>query len=386
MDKTRRGAIIGRYQIFHKGHLDTIKFIDSQDDIDEIIIGIGSSQYDRKHKNWEMPWITNPFTYEERREMIKEALGSEIEKPVHIMPIQDQHDHARWVNYVIHTMPEFHVWFTNTKREIEHFRSKGYETRSIPIGGSFHAQTIREMIALDEEWQGYVPNGVQKFISRIGGDRILRELFQEHGEEMIEAHNYFPDLEWRTFDELSAADKRKIMNMDVASKKEHIDDYLLSPDRTDINIKVRDSRLKIKKELGHVNGFEKSATYSYMFPVKAKAIDALLKETDLPLMRKSSEDVDAVEFSRYLKDDLGFIPVSVSKQREIRFCNSCALDYQKIAILGHDGKTSGNGKRIIESIGLESRSEKMMALTIDELGLGKYANRNYTEYLRDMIM
>ncbi len=56
--------IIGRFQPFHKGHLEIIKTI--LKDNDHVIIGIGSAQFSHT--------LTNPFTAGERYLMISNTL------------------------------------------------------------------------------------------------------------------------------------------------------------------------------------------------------------------------------------------------------------------------------------------------------------------------
>ncbi len=55
-----RGLYIGRFQPYHNGHDKMMSIISSN--VDEVIIGIGSSQ--------ESYTLYNPFTYEERLRMI----------------------------------------------------------------------------------------------------------------------------------------------------------------------------------------------------------------------------------------------------------------------------------------------------------------------------
>ena len=57
---------IGRFQPFHKGHLGTLEKIAKVEDVGEIVIGIGSS--DQSFTSY------NPFTVEEREEMIRSSL------------------------------------------------------------------------------------------------------------------------------------------------------------------------------------------------------------------------------------------------------------------------------------------------------------------------
>ena len=60
----KRGLFIGRFQPFHLGHLSDIK--NAFKEVDELAIGIGSSN--EKHTK------ENPFTVEERTEMIDSVL------------------------------------------------------------------------------------------------------------------------------------------------------------------------------------------------------------------------------------------------------------------------------------------------------------------------
>jgi len=57
--------LIGRFQPFHKGHLQLIQDVCAE--YGEVIIGMGSSQYGNT--------LENPFTSDERKLMIRESLG-----------------------------------------------------------------------------------------------------------------------------------------------------------------------------------------------------------------------------------------------------------------------------------------------------------------------
>jgi len=62
-----KALFIGRFQPFHKGHAEVVRFISKE--YDEFIIGIGSVQSSHE--------LENPFTAKERTKMIKEFLKSE---------------------------------------------------------------------------------------------------------------------------------------------------------------------------------------------------------------------------------------------------------------------------------------------------------------------
>src|SRR5659263_82481 len=59
-----RGLYVGRFQPFHLGHLDAIKYALKQ--VDELVIVIGSAQYSHN--------ANNPFTAGERLVMVRQAL------------------------------------------------------------------------------------------------------------------------------------------------------------------------------------------------------------------------------------------------------------------------------------------------------------------------
>ena len=65
-----KSLFIGRFQPFHNGHLKVIKHLSTT--YEEIIIGIGSSQYHNESEN--------PFTADERKKMIEESMYHAISK------------------------------------------------------------------------------------------------------------------------------------------------------------------------------------------------------------------------------------------------------------------------------------------------------------------
>ena len=65
MNSKKRGLLIGRMQPVHNGHIEIIKQI--LEEVDEIIIGIGSAQLSHELKN--------PFTAGERLMMLNQALA-----------------------------------------------------------------------------------------------------------------------------------------------------------------------------------------------------------------------------------------------------------------------------------------------------------------------
>ena len=87
--KKLRGILIGRMQPVHNGHIQVIESI--LDEVDEIIIGIGSAQLSHSLKD--------PFTAGERVVMMNQALadiGVDSSR-YYIIPMQDINFNALWV-------------------------------------------------------------------------------------------------------------------------------------------------------------------------------------------------------------------------------------------------------------------------------------------------
>ena len=96
-----RGLYVGRFQPFHLGHLDAIKYALKQ--VDELVIVIGSAQYSHN--------ANNPFTAGERLVMVRQALleaGVDYSK-LWIVPVPDVHLHMLWVSAVVGYTPKFNI-------------------------------------------------------------------------------------------------------------------------------------------------------------------------------------------------------------------------------------------------------------------------------------
>lgn len=78
--------IIGRWQIFHKGHQTLLRA--ALDTAPQVIVVIGSALRSRNPQN--------PFTWQERQHMILSTLSEEEQARVLFLPVRDYYDDARW--------------------------------------------------------------------------------------------------------------------------------------------------------------------------------------------------------------------------------------------------------------------------------------------------
>lgn len=173
----KRGLFVTRSEPFHNGHLSAVKEIDGAPDLDEIVIGIGSSQYSHT--------LDNPFTFEEREQMVRRTLENKVSKPFQIVGIPDIHDYPKWIPHVIESTPEFQVVYVGNTIVAELFTNEGYEVRSPPMIEGISATRIRELMTIDGNWQDYVPEQVRKFIEKINGAQRVKELARERGVKPI---------------------------------------------------------------------------------------------------------------------------------------------------------------------------------------------------------
>src|SRR5579872_3162107 len=112
---TMDGLLIGRFQPFHKGHLEAVKIGLSK--VDNLWIGIGSS-----NKNHEK---RNPFTAEERKEMILSSLDSKTLERIKIFFVPDTGDHERWTFFFFKQKTAYEMVFSNDEFTITLYKKRG---------------------------------------------------------------------------------------------------------------------------------------------------------------------------------------------------------------------------------------------------------------------
>jgi nicotinamide-nucleotide adenylyltransferase len=165
-----RGVYVGRFQPFHLGHIDAIKFV--LDEVEEIIIVVGSAQYSHN--------INNPFTAGERLVMVRNALEeAEVDfGRVWVVPVPDVHLHMMWVAAVEGYTPKFQIVYSNEPLTRRLFTESGYKVKGIPFfERQFYSSTVvREKMQVDDSWRTLVPKSVADFIIEIDGVNRVREL------------------------------------------------------------------------------------------------------------------------------------------------------------------------------------------------------------------
>jgi len=165
-----KALFIGRFQPFHNGHLKLIENISKK--YEKIIIGIGSSQYKNS--------INNPFSSNERTEMINFTLKNRDIKNYEIVLIPDIHNPPKWVEHVKQIVSDFDLVITNNDFTKKLFLEKGFKVKQTDIykKESYSGNLIRKRILNDDKWEDLVPIEVKKYIKKFKLDEKIKNINQ----------------------------------------------------------------------------------------------------------------------------------------------------------------------------------------------------------------
>ena len=169
----RVGIFVGRFQPFHLGHLEAVRF--ALKEVGYLYMVVGSAQ--RNHER------DNPFTAGERIAMIKSALDGNGVDPAKWMaiPIPDADSHSLWVSTVVSMVPRFDAVFTNDALTFLLFREEGFEVSAVPYfdRARYSATNVRDRILERKDWESLVPKEVAKLVKQFGGVERVRALIRK---------------------------------------------------------------------------------------------------------------------------------------------------------------------------------------------------------------
>jgi nicotinamide-nucleotide adenylyltransferase len=164
-----RGLYVGRFQPFHRGHLELVRGLLERAPEVEFLLAIGSAE---QAYTWE-----NPFTAGERYEMIDRALREAKLRRVAIVPVPDISRHALWVRYLEGLLPPFDRVYTHNPLTHLLFERAGYAVESPPlVERQLHeGSRLRELLAAGADIAPFVPPAVDGYLREIGAaERLLR--------------------------------------------------------------------------------------------------------------------------------------------------------------------------------------------------------------------
>jgi len=150
---------IGRFQPLHKGHLHAIKEAMKKY---EVILAVGSVN----KRNLE-----NPFSFEERKEMIRRA-GIKC----NVIGVKDFTDDKKWRDNLLKRV-SFDLVISGSKWVKDCFKDvKKVIQPSFLKKYKYNGSYIRKKILERKEWKSLVPKEVAEYLLEINGEERIRKL------------------------------------------------------------------------------------------------------------------------------------------------------------------------------------------------------------------
>ena len=162
------GLLIGRFQPFHLGHLEALRFALSK--VDKLWVGLGSSN--------KLIEKNNPFTAKERKEMILSSIDDSMKENISIYFIPDVDNHIKWIEKIDTIVPKFDIIFSNDELTKHLYSKRTTQVVSIPFlnRDKLSGTNIRDLIISDQKWEDLVPEGTKNFLINTSAKEHLKNL------------------------------------------------------------------------------------------------------------------------------------------------------------------------------------------------------------------
>ncbi len=159
---------IGRFQPFHKGHFNTVLSIAKK--ADTIKIAIGSKQVSFTNRN--------PFTFEERKEMVERSLKKENIKNFLIFGVEDKNSNNKWFKSLIDTVGYFDSCYTKNRLVYDILTKNKKEVKSIKNfeKNKFSGTRIRRLITENKKVEELLPPETWEVIKKIDGLERIKNI------------------------------------------------------------------------------------------------------------------------------------------------------------------------------------------------------------------
>ncbi len=182
--RDRWGCVIGRFQPFHRDHFTLVNAAFQTHG--HVVVGVTNADPTWQVEVREAPHRhldrSNPFTFWQRCELIRAALGGVVStESLRIVPFPI-HDHALWRHYLPHDVEcwvrDRGVWEVRKAEELR----RHYPVRTLPaVADEVSGTRIRELLAADDPaFRAMVPTAVADLIDRWVLDGSFRPNVSSH--------------------------------------------------------------------------------------------------------------------------------------------------------------------------------------------------------------
>jgi nicotinamide-nucleotide adenylyltransferase len=170
------GMIHGRFQPFHRGHLDYLRHASQR--CEHLIIGLTNpdpSLVAQEEESIHRHRVeANPFTFFQRLLMVQRVVLDEgmDSRRVSIVPFPIHHP-DRWPFYtpahVVHFVTVFSAW---EQKKVERLRAAGYQVEVLDLPRLTSATEVRRRLRQGDDWESLVPPGVAAVIHGVQQGRL----------------------------------------------------------------------------------------------------------------------------------------------------------------------------------------------------------------------
>ena len=162
------GLLIGRFQPFHLGHLEALRYALSK--VDNLWVGLGSSN--------KLPQKNNPFSAKQREKMIFDSIDQSMKEKISIYPIPDVDNHIKWIEKIDTIVPKFDIVFSNDELTKRLYSKRSVQVNSIPFVNrdQLSGTKIRSLISSDQPWTDLVPEGTKNYLIKNSAKEFLKNL------------------------------------------------------------------------------------------------------------------------------------------------------------------------------------------------------------------
>jgi nicotinamide-nucleotide adenylyltransferase len=158
------GVYWGRFNPPHRGHIALVRELVKK--VDFLIIAVGSAESNNTRRN--------PFSGDERVEMLESYLEEEDLKVKDVIPVEDGKSWASSISNLFEKCGSFDVLFTDKKRIADLVGNK-VKVVIFRRRGNMSSTLIRDSIAKGEKWENLTGKSVVTLIKRLDGiERIKR--------------------------------------------------------------------------------------------------------------------------------------------------------------------------------------------------------------------
>jgi nicotinamide-nucleotide adenylyltransferase len=164
--KIASALFIGRFQPFHDGHLSVIRDAARTSGKLTIVVA-GPAKSDAK----------NPFSFAERKRMIKLALASAGIKNYAVRELRDVNDDKKW-SHAIARLGRFDIAYSRNPWTSRCLRTAGIAVAKHKFYARYNncGREIRKRILHGRRWRALVPAKVYEYILKIEGESRIRGL------------------------------------------------------------------------------------------------------------------------------------------------------------------------------------------------------------------